>query len=570
MTAADTSEWVRGLRGLVRGVPLAFPLVCAACVGEIGAGAPGEGSTEGPAACKADAAPPNTRVRRLTKVEIVNAAGELLGRDASDSFANLDADSQPAGGYSNSDELVVSNSFANSLHVAAELIGQEFKATVTEANHGASCFSSDAGGLACAKDFIRTFGRKAYRRPVTQADLTGLVAVYEAGREVGEDDAGDRFATGLSWVVRAVFQSPDFLYLTELGDPAAARGQTTDLLPEEVASAISFSVLGVPPDDALTEAADRGELATPDEREAHVRRLIAAQPEGWKQQMRLFVQQWLGINFSKPEWEKSADALPLFSADLKGALETETALFIDDWAASREPLFGRLLTARSTFVNEVNGPLYGVASSGSEFRKVSLDPSQRAGLLTLGGFLGSTSHVAETSPVIRGKVIMQKFLCRNPPPPPPKVPPLPPLDEEEPTTTRARFDKHLSDKACSGCHALFEPMGNAFESYDALGGFRRKQNGHPIDSSGALVGTSEGDQAVKNAVELVELLAESEDVAACITRQTFRFTMGRAEGDYDACTIARIAEKPPGDLDVRELIISIVRSDSFVVRTVTQ
>jgi hypothetical protein len=516
------------------------------------------------------AAAPTTRVRRLTKVEIQNATTALLGQDATAALSNLDADSQINGGFSNSAALVVSDSFASGLNTAADTIGTQFKATVTSANYDKTCFSTDTAAETCAKTFIRTFGARAFRRPITDGDVTGLFTVYQTGREVGTDgDAGDRFATGLSYVVRAMVQSPDFLYLTELGDAAAANGAKTKLLPDEVANAISFSVLGAPPDDVLTAAAAGNQLATADQREAQVMRLIAANPDGWKRQMRQFVLEWLGINFSKPEWSKDTAAVPLYSASMRDALSTETGMLIDDWAtASDGALVSSLLTAPVGFVNQVNAPLYGVTASGMTFQKVSLDPGQRAGILTLGGFLGSTSHVGETSPVMRGKAILQNFLCQDPPPPPPVVPPLPPADKSAPTTTRARFAAHLADKACSGCHSFFEPMGDAFEEFDALGAYRTDQNGYPIDSTGALVGTSKGTQPVANAVELAQLLAQDPDALDCVTRQVFRFTMGRLEGDYDSCNVAQARQVLTGGTsDLRQVISSIVRSDSFVVRT---
>jgi hypothetical protein len=545
-------------------------VVSSGCVGAIGDG-PQTGVTSGQ--CIGGAKPPTTRVRRLTKVEIQSSATVVFAQDPSAALSNLDADSQIGGGYSNSDQLVVSGSFANGLNLAAETIGAQFKSTVTQAAYGSSCYASDSGAEACAQTFIQTFGKKIFRRDITADDVTALMTVYTAGREVGIDgDAGDRFATGLSWIVRAMVQSPDFLYLTELGDPKVANGGKTTLVPSEIASALSYSILGMPPDDQLVAAAAQSQLATAEQRSAQALRLIAAYPDSWTQQMRQFVLQWLGINFSRPEWQKSTDALPLFSADLKAALQTETDLFVDDWLMSPGgPHLDVLLTTPSTFVNQVNAPLYGVTASGASFQKVDLDPAQRGGILTMAGFLGSTSHVAETSPVIRGKVIMQKFLCRNPPPPPPVVPPLPPVDQAAPTTTRARFAAHLTNPACSDCHSTFQPMGDAFEEYDALGMFRSDQNGYPIDSSGALVGATGGDQPVANAVELAKLLAHSPDTVDCFARQAFRFTIGHLETDYDQCSVAQVKQTlSTTELDVRQMISSIVSSNSFVVRTVSQ
>jgi hypothetical protein len=376
----------------------------------------------------------------------------------------------------------------------------------------------------------------------------------------------------LSWVVRAIVQSPHFVYLTELGDPAAENGKQTALLPDEVANAISYSIVGMPPDDLLVAAVEQDELGTAEQRTMQVMRLISTYPENWKQQMRQFVLQWLGINFSNPEWAKDTKAAPLFSAALKEALQTETNMFIDDWATSPDgPRLDTLLTTSSTFINSVNAPLYGVDATGTTFQKVELDPAQRAGILTFAGFLGTTSHVAETSPVVRGKVILQKFLCQNPPPPPPVVPPLPLVEKSAPTTTRERFETHLTDPTCRACHQAFDPMGNAFEEYDVLGSFRTEQNGHPIDSSGALVGGTDGEKPVADAVALAKVLAESPDTFDCVARYAYRFTLGRPESTYDQCTLA-VAKRTLGQspFDVRDLMSSIVGSSSFVVRTVNQ
>jgi hypothetical protein len=165
---------------------------------------------------------------------------------------------------------------------------------------------------------------------------------------------------------------------------------------------------------------------------------------------------------------------------------------------------------------------------------------------------------------------MQKFFCKDPPAPPPNVPPLPAIDQGPPTTTRARFDTHLADAACSDCHSLFQPMGDAFEEYDALGAYRTEQNGYPIDSSGVLVGAPGGDKQVANAIELVKLLATSPQTNDCVTRHLFRFTVGRTEVPFDSCMLADTAKSLGSGADLRQVIIAIVKSDSFVIRTVNQ
>jgi hypothetical protein len=330
--------------------------------------------------------------------------------------------------------------------------------------------------------------------------------------------------------------------------------------------------VGMPPDAALATAAAEHRVDSPAERVEQASRLIAAYPEGWKRQMRLFVTQWLGINFDKPEWEKDVVAVPRFSASLKDALRTETELLLDDWATGTDGArLDTLLTGSSTFVNEINAPLYGLSALGPTFQKVSLDGTQRAGILTLGGFLGSTSHVGETSPVLRGIVIMKRLLCSEPEPPPADVPPLPPPAAAAPTTTRARYAAHAQNPTCRGCHELFDPMGNTFEAYDVLGAYRTEQNGFPVDSSGALV-TADGQQwPVANAVELVNELAGRPEVRACVARQLFRFTTGRDAVAYDSCALDDATRTlTSGSGALRDVVLSIVGSEAFVTRTVNR
>jgi len=558
-------------------------LVCA-CTGEIvrpptgselGSDGTGAGGGTDPThpdmPCVTQGAPVTTGVRRLTTLELTNTLTVLLGAGASSALANVDGDSVVSDGFTNAQELTVSDSFVTNLNLAAAALGTTFKATVKSPAFASTCFASDSAARTCAQTFIESFGKKAYRRALSTDDVTALLAVYDAGREVGIDgNASDRFSTGLSWVVQAIAQSPELLYVHELGDPAVADGALTALTGSEIASNLSYAVLGRPPDDALLAAGESGALASADQRAAQAQRLITQYPTEWKQQMRLFVLQWLNINFSRPEWAKDTAAVPMFSSALKGALVTETNMWVDDWATSASgPTLDALLTSPATFVNSVNAPLYGKTATGSTFNKVSMDPAQRAGLLTFAGFLGSTTHVAETSPVQRGKAVKLKLLCTAPPAPPAVIPPLPPPDHSAPTTTRARYDKHLTDASCSNCHGTFQPMGDAFEGYDVIGAWRSTENGFTVDTTGALVGLKGGDVKVASAVELTNLLAQRDEVKDCFEAQAFRFTLGRKTGDHDACEVQDIGKKlKTAPLDARSLVGALVASDAFVTRTV--
>jgi hypothetical protein len=427
------------------------------------------------------------RIRRLTALEIGNTVADLFGDGAAAMASGLEPDSR-AQGFSTGDERGVTSSYVDALKTVAEGVAASFRATIAQPLFAASCFASDAGARTCADGFVRDYGKRAYRRPLGAADVTALLAVYDAGRETGVDgDAGDRFRSGLDYVVRALLQSPDFIF---------------------------------------------------------------------------------DIDFDKPEWNKSTAAYPLYSTALKDAFRQETALFIDDWVTSGATL-DALLTRTDSFVNATSAPFYCVTVAGSAFQKTALDPTQRSGILTLPGFLGSHAHADMSSPVFRGLAILDKLLCRSRPPVPAMVPPLSPVDLTATQTTRQRFAAHTSSALCAGCHTVFEPMGDAFESYDGMGGFRTQENGAPVDSSGAIVGTATGDVPVANAIELTHALADSPEVHACFARQLFRFDVGRPDTDGDADAITQqVAAFVASGLDMRELLVAIVASPAFALRSV--
>ncbi len=517
------------------------------------------------------AAPPPARLVRLAKLELEQTLVALFGRLPEG--LEIEADARTLG-YSTGEGRSAGGSYAESLRRTAEIVAADFRKTVAPPAFAAGCFANDDGGRACAATFVRDLGRRAYRRPLTDAEATALLAVYDAGRDTGiEADPADRFRAGLEWVVRTALRSPHFVYRAELGAPGAAPGAPTRLAPHELAQAISYTLLAAPPDDALAAAAEAGRLATADGIAAEARRLLVAHPGRWKAQARRFVSEWLGIDFERPEWQKSAGAHPGFSAATKEALRREAELFVDDWIGGGATLT-KLLTTNEAFVSAATASIWGVTAPPAEPRKVALDPARRAGVLTHPGFLGTHAHAGESSPILRGVAILKSLLCITPPSLPAEVPPLPPVAKAETRTTRQRVAAHIEGggPACAGCHAIFNPLGYPFESYDAVGAFRTHENGAPIEASGALVGTAKDDRPVGGAVELVQALAGSADVHACVARQAFRYGFGREErGAGDACTALRAARAFEGaGLDVRALFVALVTSDAFALRTAAE
>jgi hypothetical protein len=522
----------------------------------------------GPASCPSAATQtvlPATRIRRLTRLEIQNTLADLLGASAAPLAAGLEPDSQ-ALGYSTGDQRGVSPAYVDALKTMAEGVSAQFRKTVVQPAFGAACFASDAGARTCADTFIRDFAKRAFRRPLDEREVTALLAVYDAGRDTGVDgNFGDRFASGLDYAVRSVLQSPHFIFRTELG-PVASTVGTTQLTPFELASALAYGTTASPPDAMLLTAAGANQLATAAQIGAQVRRLITSRPDRFKVLVGRFALEWLSIDYDKPTWNKDTTVYPMFQAGIKTAFQQETQMFLDDWVDTGSAL-PALLTGTNGFVSKVNAPVYGMTSASTTLQKVALDPVQRAGILTQPSFLGSTSHVDGSSPVYRGLAIMGRLLCNTPPPVPAMVPPLPPVDKTVIKTTRQRFEQHTTAAFCSGCHTHFDPMGYVFENYDAIGAWRSQENGVPVDSSGAIVGTQMSDGPMANAVQMAKALAASPEVHACFTRQVFRFDVGRTEGAADECAIQQITKAfTDGKLDLRELLVAIASSPSYTAR----
>jgi hypothetical protein len=293
--------------------------------------------------------------------------------------------------------------------------------------------------------------------------------------------------------------------------------------------------------------------------------LLDAYPDRFARQAERFIREWLSIDVDSPAWNKDAELYPTAGQTLKDALDQETTLFLRDWAAGAS--FPELLTTTRAFVSKDNASVYDLDSTNSDFRPVDLDASRRAGILTLPAFLGSRAHTDASSPVLRGVAIMRQLLCLEPPPVPNMVPPLPPANQGEVKTTRERYEQHMSVSFCAGCHASFEPMGFAFEHYDAIGHYRDEENGEPIDSSGAIVGTTSSDGPVADAVELAHRLSQSPDVETCFVRHAYRFALGRLDTDAESCALADFARSfRDGEPDVRKLLLALATSPATFER----
>ena len=408
----------------------------------------------------------------------------------------------------------------------------------------------------CARRILSTLAQRAYRRPATTADLNLLLPFYKEGRQKGS------FESGIQLALRRLLASPTFVFRAE-GDPqrndARDAARITDI---ELASRLSFFLWSSIPDDTLLDLASRNRLHEPPVLEAQVRRMLADPRSDAMAEN--FAGQWLhlrnleGIN-------PNTDEFPDFDNDLRLAFEEEAELFFSSIMREDRNVM-EFLTADYTFVNERLAHHYGIPEVyGSRFRRVALGPDfdMRRGLLGKGGVLMSTSRADRTSPVLRGKWILENLIGSPPPPPPPNVPPLESKPGAKPRTIRERMASHRAP-GCVSCHQLIDPPGFALEGFDAVGAWRTEEAGAPIDASSRL---ADG-RAVNGVAELRAALAvRPEAFVQTLTEKLMTYALGRGLQYYDMPVIrAIVRDSKAKNHSFSSVVLGITQSVPFQMR----
>jgi len=416
-------------------------------------------------------------------------------------------------------------------------------------------YPSDEDG--CARDIISTLARKAYRRPVVDSDLEMLLPFYRRGR------AGATFEVGIQMALERLLVSPTFLFRVERDPTDVAPGTVYPVSDLELASRLSFFLWSSIPDDELLDVAIRGELGDPSVLEHQVRRMLADARS--RSLVRNFFGQWLHLrNLSgvTPDQE----LFPDFDESLRGAFQSEMELFLEAFLREDRSVL-ELLTADFTFVNERLAFHYGIPNvKGSHFRRITLGEESRYGLLGKGAILAVTSHPHRTSPVVRGKWILENILGTPPPEPPPNVPDLTEnSDDGEVLSMRRAMEQHRANPVCASCHRLMDPPGFALEQFDAVGRHRMvDKTFHPIDASGALPDGTEFEGV--NGLRRV-LLGRSEAFITTMTEKMLTFALGRGVEYYDAPAVRRVTDGAASeDYRLSSLILGIVKSRPFQMR----
>ncbi len=406
---------------------------------------------------------------------------------------------------------------------------------------------------ACLGQILDTFGRRAFRRTLMAEERTAMLGVFHTVRAL----QGASWNDGLSAVLQVLLQSPQFLYVTEVGVPVAqATRPTSRLTPLEVATKLSLLIWGSVPDDALLDAAELGQLETKAQIETQAKRLLA-DPKA-KQGFLHFASQWLELD-KLDSANKSATRFPTWTPAVAASARAELDGFISGTYLGGGG-FRDLLLSRQTSVDAALGAIYGVDASAKTL------PESRAGVLTRVGFLAGHAHPEETSPTLRGKAVRLRFLCEEIPPPPPNVNvTLPSVGGQ--STLRQRLAAHVdAASACSGCHRFMDPIGFGFEGFDSIGTARTNEpNGLAIDNSGQIL-TGAGSQPFKGALELSTLLADSEQANRCYLTQTYRYAQGRSETSKDRCHLDTVVASLPAHASMADVVVGITTADSFLNR----
>jgi mono/diheme cytochrome c family protein len=415
---------------------------------------------------------------------------------------------------------------------------------------------STADETACARRVLSAVARRAYRRPVTNEDLDPLLEFYRRGRAKGS------FEAGIALALQRVLSDPAFIFRPENSPASAAPGAVSRLSDVELASRLSFFLWSSIPDDRLLDLASRGRLSDRAVLDAEVRRMIA--DDKADAFVSNFAGQWLllrNLQKSHPDTQEFPD----FDDGLRQSLRQETEMLFGSVLRENHSLL-ELLNADYTFVNERLAEHYGIRGVyGSQFRRVPVPSDARRGLLGHGSVLTVTSYPNRTSPVLRGKWVLENLLGTPPPPPPPNVPPL--AEQQagtRPKTMREQLESHRANPACANCHKLMDPLGFALENFDGVGAWRSREGQASIDAASVLAdGTT-----VDGVVALRQwLLGRPEMFVGTVTEKLLIYALGRGLTATDMPSVrAIVRDARPGHYAFGSIVHGVVTSTPFQMR----
>ncbi len=452
-------------------------------------------------------------------------------------------------------EITVGEMAAEKYEVAAWAVAERVFAADSDWSTQLGCEPQPDLDDACTADYLERLGRLAFRRPLTSDELELWSGVAQDAAALTEDPA-----QGLSTVVAGILQSPFFLYRVETVElDAATESGRVRFDGASMAVRLAFLLTGATPDEAMLDQAAQGRLDTPQGVQDAARELLAS--DAASDHLGEFFIELASID-SVINIAKDEQSYPEFDDALAASMLQETRQWLRERVVAPGADVRSLFDGNETFVDTRLAELYGLEDPGPGFAPVTLPPdSGRAGLLGQASFLSRHSSPHSSAPTRRGFFLLSAFLCQTPPPPPPGVDTEVDSseDEEGPMTTRQRFERHVSDPSCVGCHSTMDPMGFALEHFDPIGRYRADEWGIPIDATGQIFG-----ETVDGAVELGAWLRENPGTDPCMVRNLYRYSNALKDDLHDSEIIAELAERlDPLDHQWRELLVEFTASEAF-------
>jgi hypothetical protein len=411
-------------------------------------------------------------------------------------------------------------------------------------------------GRACVESIVSGLARRAYRRPVTNEEVASLLRFVDLGVREGLS-----VEQGIQLSIQAMLVSPHFLFRIEHQPDPTNPDAVHRISGIELASRLSYFLWSSMPDDELLDLAEAGRLRDPAVLDAQVQRMLA--DERSAALAANFAGQWLetrNLDSVTPDPEK----FPTWGPELRDAMKAETRLFFEEVLRKNLPL-ATFLDADFTFLNGLLAKHYGIEGvKGVEFRRVPLGTEQRGGVLGQAGVLTVTSYPTRTSPVIRGKYVLENILGAPPPPPPADVPALDEAAVGTAASLRKQMEQHRSNPTCASCHERMDALGFGLENYDAIGAWRTTDGQFPVDSSGAL---PNGKSFTTPAEMRKILLADEHEFARTMTEKMLTYALGRGLESYDKRTVNEITRKlEASEYRFQGIIQEVVRSLPFQMR----
>jgi hypothetical protein len=403
---------------------------------------------------------------------------------------------------------------------------------------------------ACVTTFVKTFGKRAFRRDLSDAEVQQWL-------KIGKDAAalpGSSAARGLATLVSGFLQSPYFLYRVETNKLDAASGRLK-YDGQSMATRLAFLLTGHPPSDALLAAAAAGQLDTPDGVKTAAAPLLT-DPNAVDRMAAFFSEYSQSVLVLGAQ--KSAELFPSYNAALQSSMYQATELFLKNIVLAPGADVRTIFDSDQTFVDANLAPLYGVAAPASGFMQMKLDPSAgRAGIFGQAGVIAGHSQPDRTSPTRRGVFLLETFLCTTPPPPPGGINTM--LSNDPTQTRRKQLEMHRANPQCAACHSLFDPLGLALEHLDPIGKYRDTENGMAIDATGTLEG-----KTIDGEVQLAAAFKQSAKALTCMMSNYYRSANGRADAAPDAAKVDELTQTLTGKGYVwRDLVAEFVASDAF-------